>query len=120
VIGQFETGTPRTKLIGSVTYRIKKLSTMFRGTYFGEVTELSTSTDTNGDYYDQTFSSQTIFDLSVSYDVTPNIKISIGGNNILDKYPDIMRPENRGFYLYSNAQQGSNGAYYYGRLLFNF
>jgi len=120
VIGQFETGSPRTKFIGTVNYRINKFSTMARGTYFGEVTELSTSSDTNGNYYDQTFSSQTVFDLSLSYDLTQNIRISVGSNNIFDKYPDIMREENRGFYLYSNSQQGSNGAYYYGRVLFNF
>jgi iron complex outermembrane receptor protein len=120
VIGQFETGTPRTKLIGSASYRLNKFSTMLRGTYYGEVTELSTVTDANGVYYDQAFSAQTIFDLSLSYDLTPNLKLSVGGNNIFDKYPDLLREENRGFYLYSNNQQGSNGAYYYGRVMFNF
>lgn len=120
VIGQFETGTPRSKFIGSVNYRIGKFSAMLRGTYYGSVTELSTVSDTNGVYYDQTFSAQTIFDMSISYDLTMNLKLSVGGNNIFDKYPDIMRAENRGFYLYSNSQQGSNGAYYYGRILFNF
>jgi iron complex outermembrane receptor protein len=120
VVGQFETGTPRSKLIGSLNYRINRLSAMLRGTYYGEVTELSTVTDANGVYYDQVFSAQTIFDLSVSYDLTPNLKLSVGGNNILDRYPDLLREENRGFYLYSNNQQGSNGAYYYGRIMFNF
>jgi iron complex outermembrane receptor protein len=120
VIGQFETGTPRTKLIASANYRFNKFSTMLRGTYFGKVTELSTTTDSNGGYYDQTFSAQTVYDLSVSYDLTRNLRASVGGNNILDTYPDMLREENRGFYLYSNNQQGSNGAYYYGRILFNF
>jgi iron complex outermembrane receptor protein len=120
VMGQFETGTPRTKLIGSVSYRVGKISTMLRGTYFGKVTELSIEDDGAGNYWDQTFSAQTIYDLSVTYDLSPNLKLSIGGNNILDTYPDIMRVENRGFYLYSNNQQGSSGAYYYGRIMFNF
>jgi iron complex outermembrane receptor protein len=120
VIGQFETGTPRTKLIGSVAYRINKFNAMLRGTYFGSVTERSTSSDKDGNYYDQTFSGQAIFDLSFGYDVNRNLKVSIGGSNIFDKYPQILRPENQGFYLYSNNQQGSNGAYYYGRVMFNF
>jgi iron complex outermembrane recepter protein len=120
VMGQFETGTPRTKLIGSINYRIGKISTMLRGTYFGKVTELSIEDDGAGNYWDQTFSAQTIYDLSFSYDLSPNLKLSIGGNNIFDTYPDIMRAENRGFYLYSNNQQGSSGAYYYGRIMFNF
>jgi iron complex outermembrane receptor protein len=120
VVGQFETGTPRTKIISFINYDFGKFSAMVRGTYYGEVTELSTSTDANGVYYDQTFSAQTIFDLSLGYRMSPNITLSVGSNNVFDKYPDILRPENQGFYLYSNNQQGSNGAYYYGRVLFNF
>ncbi|WP_461105334.1 TonB-dependent receptor [Spirosoma koreense] len=120
VIGQFETGTPRTKLIGSVMYRQGKWDAMIRGTYFGQITSLSISADDKGNYYDQTFSAQTIVDLSLGYTLNPNVKFSIGGSNILDKYPQILRPENRGFTLYSSYQQGSNGAYYYGRVLFNF
>lgn len=120
VVGQFETGTPRTKVISFVSYDLKKFSAMIRGTYYGEVTELSVSSDANGNYYDQTFSGQTIFDLSLSYKMTPNLTLSVGSNNVFDKYPDILRPENQGFYLYSNNQQGSNGAYYYGRVMFNF
>ena len=120
VIGQFETGTPRTKLIGSVAYRFNKFDAMLRGTYFGSVTERSTSSDKDGNYYDQTFSGQAIFDLSFGYTINNNVKVSIGGSNIFDKYPQILRAENQGFYLYSNNQQGSNGSYYYGRVMFNF
>jgi iron complex outermembrane receptor protein len=120
VAGQFETGTPRQKFIGSITYRKSKFSTMLRGTYFGSVTEMSVSTDEGGNFYDQKFSPQWIFDLSFNYDLTKNVKLSLGGANIFDTYPDILRAENQGFYLYSNNQQGSNGAYYYGRLMFNF
>ncbi len=120
VLGQFETGTPRQKFIGSVTYRKNKFSAMIRGSYFGEVTERSVSTDADGNFYDQAFSSQMIFDMSLNYDLTDNLKLSMGGSNIFDKYPDILRAENQGFYLYSNNQQGSNGAYYYGRIMFNF
>lgn len=120
VVGQFETGTPRTKLIGSVAYRINKFNAMLRGTYYGSVTERSVSADNDGNFYDQTFSPQAIFDLSVGYDLNRSVKFSIGGSNIFDKYPQILRSENQGFYLYSNNQQGSNGAYYYGRVMFNF
>ena len=120
VIGQFETGTPRQKLIGSITYKVNKFHAMARGTYFGKVTSRSVSSDADGNYYDQTFSAQSIFDLSVGYDLTKNLRLSIGGSNVFNKYPDILRPENQGFYLYDNNQQGSNGAYYYGRVSFNF
>jgi iron complex outermembrane recepter protein len=120
VIGQFETGTPRAKVIGSVSYRAGKFNAMFRGTYYGKVTEKSISDDGAGNYYDQLFSAQTVFDVSIGYDITSSLKLSLGSSNVFDKYPDILRSENQGFYLYSNNQQGSNGAYYYGRILFNF
>lgn len=120
VVGQFETGTPRQKFIGSITYQKSKFSTMLRGTYFGSVTERSVSTDDQGNYYDQKFTPQWLFDLSFNYNLSKNIKLSVGGSNIFDNYPDVLRSENQGFYLYSNNQQGSNGAYYYGRLMFNF
>jgi iron complex outermembrane recepter protein len=120
VVGQFETGTPRTKLISFVSFDISKFSVMVRGTYYGEVTELSTAADADGNYYDQTFSAQFVTDLSLGYKLNQNLTLSVGSNNIFDKYPDILREENQGFYLYSNNQQGSNGAYFYGRLMFNF
>lgn len=120
VIGQFETGTPRKKVIGSVFYKVGKFNAMFRGTYYGKVTELSIADDGAGNYYDQSFSAQAVFDASVGFDVTPSLKLSLGGSNIFNKYPDILRSENQGFYLYSNNQQGSNGAYFYGRVLFSF
>ncbi|MBC7571530.1 MAG: TonB-dependent receptor [Spirosoma sp.] len=120
VAGQFETGTPRTKLIGSIMYRHSKFDAMLRGTYFGQVTSLSVSADEKGNYYDQTFSPQTVLDLSVGYALNRNLKLSLGGSNILDKYPQVLRAENRGFTLYNNYQQGSNGSYYYGRVQLNF
>lgn len=121
VIGQFESGTPRRKIIGSVNYVAGKFSTMLRGTYYGKVDDITNSyTDEDGNFIDQTFSAQTVFDLSVSYAFTPNIKFSIGSNNIFDQYPDMYVPLRRDFTLYNNYQQGSNGAYYYARLLFNF
>ena len=120
VVGQFETGTPRTKLIGSIIYRQSKWDAMLRASYFGKITSLSVSADDQGNYYDQTFSAQGIVDLSLGYTLNRNLKFSLGGSNILDKYPQVLRAENRGFTLYSSYQQGSNGAYYYGRVMFNF
>ncbi len=122
-IGQFETGTPSTKLIAAATYSIGKFSTMLRGIYYGEVIDLDSRTRTllSGEvgYADQTFPSQTTFDVGVTYHLNDHLSLSVGGNNIFNKYPDIRRYERRTFYLYSNYQQGSSGAYYFGRLTFN-
>ena len=123
-IGQFETGTPNTKMIASATYTIGKLSTMIRSSYFGQVVDRDTRTRTLLDgsegFADQTFDPQSTIDLGITYNVTSNISITVGGNNIFNKYPDIRRFERRTFYLYSNYQQGSAGAYYFGRVGFTF
>ena len=119
-IGQFETGTPNTTFIGSATYSIGKWSGMLRETFYGEVTTLDNTLDANGLYDDQTFSSEFVTDIGITYKATEHISLTVGGNNIFNNYPDILIAANRGFYLYSNYQQGSNGSYYFGRLSFSF
>ncbi|MGB7393424.1 MAG: TonB-dependent receptor [Pricia sp.] len=123
-IGQYETGTPNTTVIGSLTYSMGKWSGLLRGSYFGEVTDLDNAEGTldNGSvgFSDQTFGAQWVTDLGLTYQATDNIAFTVGGNNIFNEYPDILRSEERGFYLYSNYQQGSNGAYYFARMSFTF
>ncbi|MEM9340410.1 MAG: TonB-dependent receptor, partial [Bacteroidota bacterium] len=144
-IAQFETGTPTTRLIGTVNYSIGKWGLMIRPTYYGEVTsrqnDMSNIVDVSGDYdiftetvpnlldengdpvvdyADQVYSPEVVVDLGVSYTFNENISLTIGGNNVLNNLPDIIRYENRDFGLYSNYQQGSGGAYYFGRLGFSF
>ncbi|MEM6831346.1 MAG: hypothetical protein AAF551_12595, partial [Bacteroidota bacterium] len=144
-IAQFETGTPTTRLIGTVNYSIGKWGLMIRPTYYGEVTsrqnDMSNIVDVSGDYdiftetvpnlldengdpvvdyADQVYSPEVVVDLGVSYTFNENISLTIGGNNVLNNLPDIIRYENRDFGLYSNYQQASGGAYYFGRLGFSF
>lgn len=96
---------------------------MLRGMYFGQLTDYATEDDYNSttdSYPDQVFSAQVTLDLGVTYKLNKNLLFTVGGNNILNKYPDIYQAERRSFYLYSNYQQGSNGSYYFGRVSFNF
>jgi len=130
VIGQYEVGNPNTQFIGSASYSIGKFSTNLRGTYFGEISRLDdglgTLTDTNfpgagtEGFSDQTFSAQFTTDLGVTYQVSENLALTVTGQNIFNEYPDLYRSEERGFYLYGNAQQGSNGAYYSARATITF
>ena len=124
LIGQFETGTPGSKVIGTVNYAIGKFSAMLRGTRFGTVQSRDNRLRTlvpegiEG-YADQEFSPQFTTDIGVTYKFNDALSLTVGGNNIFDQYPDILRYELRGFNLFSNFQQGSAGAYYFGRLTFN-
>ena len=122
LIGQFETGTPSSKLIGTLNYSIGKFSTMLRGTRYGSVQTRDSRTRTLLDgstgYADQYFTPEFTVDLGVTYKVSDNLSLTVGGNNVFNEYPEIIRYELRTFNLYSNYQQGSSGSYYFGRLTF--
>ena len=130
VIGQYEVGNPSETFIGAVTYSLGKFSTNIRGTYFGKVTRLDDGigalTDENfpgagtDGFSDQTFSAQFTTDLGVTYQLSKNLALTLTGQNIFNNYPDLYRSEERGFFLYGNAQQGSNGAFYAARATFTF
>ena len=60
-------------------------------------------------------------DLSISYAFTKSFKLTLGGNNILNKYPSPQFDgwtDQGGFN--DSVQMGSDGAYFFGRLGFNF
>jgi len=130
VIGQYEVGNPTTTFIGSLTYSRGKWSTNLRGNYLGEISRLDdglgTLSDTNfpgagtQGFSDQTFSAQFTTDLGITYNVSENLALTLTGSNIFNEYPDLYRSEERGFYLYGNAQQGSLGAFYSARATFSF
>ena len=71
---------------------------------------------------DQTFSKKWVTDLSLGYRFFDQLQITVGGNNILDVYPDTILTANqtRGIYLYAGASPfGFNGRYYYIRAAFD-
>jgi iron complex outermembrane receptor protein len=77
--------------------------------------------------FKQTWDGQTLFDAAIGWDVTDKLRISIGGNNIFDTYPDKWDPARAfpfpqlGFtYGWETLPFGINGAYYYGKVDFRF
>ena len=130
VIGAYEQGVPSTQMIASATYSIGKWSGMIRGNYFGEISSLDATTGALTDenfpgagtqgFADQTFSAQVTSDLGITYKATQNLAFTLTGQNIFNNYPDLIRSEERGFYLYGNAQQGSLGAFYSVRATLSF
>ena len=122
LIGQFETGTPSSKIIATANYSLGKFSTMLRGTRFGSVQTRDSRTrgllDGTTGFADQYFTPEFTVDLGVTYKVSDKISLTVGGNNIFNEYPEIIRYELRTFNLYSNYQQGSSGSYYFGRVTF--
>lgn len=64
-----------------------------------------------------TYEATAVVDLSVSYSVTPNLKVTVGGSNIFNTYPTPQFDgwtDQGGFN--DSVQMGSDGAYFFGRL----
>lgn len=122
LIGQFETGTPSGKIIGTLNYSIGNFSTMIRGTRYGSVqtrdSRERTLLDGSTGFADQFFTPEFTTDIGITYKFSKVLSLTVGGNNIFNEYPEIIRYELRTFNLYSQYQQGSSGAYYFGRLTF--
>ena len=132
---RMEVASPKDKMSLTLDYKYKKLGVMVRFVHFGPVTYLDPSinpADTNTfaknafdanlrESSDQTFSSKTVTDLTISYDVAKYLTASIGANNLFDVYPDIQTHssnQSSGRFVFSRRveQMGFNGAYFFARV----
>jgi iron complex outermembrane recepter protein len=68
-----------------------------------------------------TYDAALTVDLSLTYHVTPKLNLTIGGNNLFNKYPtpqfDAWTDQGG---LMDSVQMGSDGAYFFGRIGFRF
>jgi iron complex outermembrane receptor protein len=123
-ISLIETSQPREKVLVSLGYQWKKLSTTVRFNYFGPVT--AWEKPANLPHRSQTFSGKTLTDVVITYNVTDKFAITLGGNNIFDVYPDRVFTNYASYFngqtpFTRNANQfGFNGAFYYINASLNF
>lgn len=111
---ELEEGDPQSKVTATVQYSIGRLSAMVRGVRFGEV-----SLNTGGAFgRPQTYDARFVTDLSLTYEVLDNLRLTAGANNVFDVYPEEHFYVNSYYdvFKYPPAQQGFNGAYYFTRL----
>lgn len=131
---RIEVANPENKLSLTLNYKYSKFGAMLRFVHFGEVTYLDPSinpSDTSRfpvnlfsgrkETLDQTFSSKTVTDLSLSYQITKELGFTIGANNLFDVYQDRHNHSTNfssGRFIFSRRvqQMGFNGAYYFARL----
>lgn len=118
-IGDFTEGTPKDKVVVSADWTVGRLEVIGRVTAYGQVVQRAANP-----LNDEKLSPQGIVDLDIAYDVTDSLRVSIGANNLLDVYPDSLRPANRGTpafsYFNSYAPYGSSGGFYYAKLAMTF
>lgn len=123
-----EEAVPRVKASLSHTLTWKNANFYLRNTYFGKVTGADII-DVNGDGIidfneHQKIGDKIITDISVAYQFTKNVGLTLGVNNLFDIYPTRNLPAstNNDQFIYSRStsQFGQNGRYVFTRLNFNF
>jgi iron complex outermembrane receptor protein len=115
-----ERGAPRNRVSLSTKYEFRGFQFFVRATRYGSIEELGFAPPAT----DQVFSAKWITDLDVSYDVTDALRLTAGGQNIFNQYPDQVIPINNPggafTYLFNGAPFGMSGGYYYFRAVYRF
>lgn len=123
-----EEAVPRVKASLSHNLTWEKATFYLRNTYFGKVTGADVI-DANGDGViefneHQQITDKIITDVSVAYQFTKNVGLTLGVNNLFDIYPtkNLTASTNNDQFIYSRStsQFGQNGRYVFTRLNFNF
>jgi len=117
---RLEDTVPHVKGYASLRYTLRQLTALVRADYYGQV-RYRPVVVADG----QTFSPKTLFDAELGYQVTKNVQLTVGGDNVFDTYPDKNLKANNtlnGRLVYNRnvSQFGMNGAFYYGKLELTF
>lgn len=130
---RMEIASPSSKVSVMLNYKLDKLSIMLRNVYFGEVVYLDPTMTSSAAFVanafngntketlDQTFSPKWVTDLTVGYQISKQVNLSVGANNLLDVYQDKHTHSGNysaGRFVYSRRvqQMGFNGRYVFARL----
>ncbi len=111
-----EQGGPRSKATLGFDYTLGAWETNLRIIHFGGQT-LGTFSGTAAGVPNAYYQPKTSADLSVTWSIDKNTKLTVGGNNIFNVKPTRQDPNetDNGFY-YDSVQFGLNGASYFARL----
>lgn len=114
----FEESAPETKLILSADYAWKDATFNARATRYGEVIDPSNNPDN-----DFAIEAEWIIDASVDFQVTDNVSLGLGVDNVLDQYP-VETPSNQNFNgifpFSARSPFGFAGRFMYARAGFTF
>jgi len=117
---RLEDSVPHVKGYASLRYNFRQLTALVRADYYGQVRyrpDLPTDS--------QTFSPKTLFDAELGYQITKNMQLTVGGDNLFNTFPDQNTKANNLFnnrliYNRNVSQIGMNGSFYYGKLELTF
>lgn len=137
-IGNLETTSPDYRFVLGALWTWDKLSVNLKETLYGPASRYDSRTGcplTTGTTLPTCFKNKIdatfITDLEISYRILEPVKVTIGANNLFNKYPDKLNPAYRNTFLTGNANGfvtqyptfssfGINGGYYYGKVAYTF
>jgi iron complex outermembrane receptor protein len=136
-IGDLSEGTPRNKFIANILWEKDDFNMNLRATRFGKITQRASarvyhtsefvactvgSAGCTLDFVDEKLTPKTILDLELGYKLAKGVKLSIGANNLLNTYPNKLKPVNQaaGSLYNAYAPYGISGGFYYGRFNLEF
>jgi iron complex outermembrane recepter protein len=114
----FERGQPRSNTRFTTDYAFRRFGAVLQVQRFGSIATASSATNLA---QDQTFSPKWLADANVSYQVTNQVGLTLGADNLLDVYPDKLIPinSNSGIFQYSGSTPfGFNGRFVFLRASF--
>jgi iron complex outermembrane receptor protein len=124
VLSEIQNATPKNKIILQAVYTQDPFSVTVRETRYGQVSETLADGYTGGTPF--TYNKQSpkwITDLEASYKVTPELTLTVGADNVFDKYAG----RTTAFARYQNAEEyilaspyGIDGGFYYARASYKF
>jgi iron complex outermembrane receptor protein len=114
----FEEGNPDSKFTGQINWQLDRWGATLRATRYGEV--LSPGNTANLDFK---MGAATLVDLEARIGIIDKLHLSVGADNLLDKYPEtqpatINSTGNTPFSNYSAFGRG--GRFVYGKLTYDF
>ena len=118
---------PRTKASLSNNLAYKSWNFLLRNTFFGEVEDPddfagTPRVDQHTVSADAVYGSKLVTDLTLTYEFTDNVNVTIGANNLFDVYPDENRSGGTSGdqFVYSRrtSQFGYSGRYLFARMNF--
>ncbi len=122
-VGDFTVGNPRNKFIFATNWNIWRFDTTLRLTKYGSVISTA-SVAAGGAPFDETVAPTMTVDLDTTFKVTEKFGVTVGANNLLNVYPDVVIPGNRGATSFSYYNQyspyGVTGGFYYLRATYAF
>jgi len=121
---------PDSKITGMINYNRKWFSAGLNITRFSEVYLLDFQVYEDaadyGGFANQieaatdTYTSKIVTDLNLGFELTDNLRLNVGANNLFNVYPDQQDDWTEAGGYWDSVQMGFGGAYYYSRLNFTF